>query len=140
MERAVRGAANEAGPDGRIFILIDADDVCPATMGPRLQERAEQARPDRVSGVVLAKFELESWFLAAGISLRGVRDLPMDLEAPADPESIRDAKGWLGKQMNRTYSETLDQPALAAQFDLAQARAAPSFDKCYRELTRLLAD
>ena len=140
LERVVQQAANEAGPDGRIFILIDADDDCPATIGPLLLARAMQARPDRVSRVVLAKSELESWFLAAAASLRGVHFLPRDLEAPPDPESIRGAKEWLSTKMNGTYRPTVDQTAFAAQFDLAQARAAPSFDKCYRELTRLLAD
>jgi uncharacterized protein DUF4276 len=141
LERVVQQAANEAGPDGRILILIDADDTCPATMGPLLQARALRARPDRVSRVVLAKFEFESWFLAAAVSLRGLRHLPRDLVAPFDPESIRGAKEWLSIRMQRIggYQETLDQPALAAQFNLEQARAAPSFDKCYRELTRLLA-
>ena len=41
---------------------------------------------------------------------------------------------------NRTYSETTDQPALAAQFDLKQARKADSFDKCYRDIVRLLEE
>ena len=36
------------------------------------------------------------------------------------------------------YSETIDQPALTAMFDLNQARAAKSFDKCYRELRLLI--
>ena len=38
----------------------------------------------------------------------------------------------------RNYIETLDQPALAARFDLDLARRADSFDKCYREIIRLL--
>ena len=31
-----------------------------------------------------------------------------------------------------------DQPALAALFDIEQARRADSFDKCYRDIVRLL--
>lgn len=34
----------------------------------------------------------------------------------------------------RTYRETLNQPALAAVFDLQAGSAAPSFDKMWREL------
>lgn len=50
--------------------------------------------------------------------------------------------------MGRSYSEVTDQPAsevtdqpaLAALFDLDQARrGAPSFDKLWRDLARLLA-
>jgi len=32
------------------------------------------------------------------------------------------------------YSETVDQPAFSAVFDLQLARKAPSFDKFYREV------
>ena len=52
------------------------------------------------------------------------------------------AKEWLRRRMQtgKTYRETTDQPALAAQFDLQQARQADSFDKCYREIVRLLKE
>jgi predicted GTPase len=51
--------------------------------------------------------------------------------APDDPESIRGAKEWLTRHMERgrSYSETLDQPSFAARFDLQAARALPSFSK-----------
>ena len=46
--------------------------------------------------------------------------------------------GWL--RLNTTYSETLDQPALAAQFDWETARErAPSLDKLCRVVIRLLS-
>ena len=63
-------------------------------------------------------------------------------EPPPDPETITDAKGWLRGHMpkNRKYSEPRDQPALTAVFDLDQARSrSDSFDKCYREIERLIA-
>ena len=41
---------------------------------------------------------------------------------------------------NESYSETTDQPALAALFDIEQARQADSFDKCYRDIVRLLEE
>lgn len=73
-------------------------------------------------------------------SLRGQRDLGDNIHPPNDPEAIRGAKEWLSHQMegSKTYSETHDQPALAALFDLEQARRADSFDKCYRDIVRLL--
>jgi len=57
---------------------------------------------------------------------------------PIDPESIRDAKGWLQQAMlpGRKYSETVDQASLASKFDLNAARRSPSFDKMYREVGR----
>lgn len=92
--------------------------------------------------VVLAKQEYEAWFLAAAESLRGKRRLPNTLESPPDPESIRGAKGWLSRMMHGApgYSETDDQPALTAVFDMSMARRADSFDKCYREIKRMLEE
>lgn len=142
LERKVDVAARKIGPDGAIFVLLDCDDGCPAQLGPDLLRRARAARPDRRIAVVLAKREYEAWFLASARSLQGKRGLPEDLEPPPDPESIRGAKEWLSRQMGpqTRYSETTDQPALTALFDMQAARAADSFDKCYRELTALLTD
>lgn len=90
-----------------------------------------------VRGVVLAVREYEAWLVAAASSLRGRSGLPDDLEPPPDPEAIGSPKAWLDRRM-RGYSETTDQPALTAHLDLDLARAAPSFDKLVREVTRLL--
>lgn len=141
LERAVEFGARRTGQGGTIFILLDCDDGCPAELGPALLRRAKAARPDRRIAVVLAKREFEAWFLAAARSLSGKRGLPADLEPPSAPESIRGAKEWLSRQMGSQarYSETTDQPALTALFDMQAARAADSFDKCYREVSALLA-
>lgn len=140
IERAVELAARKNAGKGGIFVLLDADDGCPAQDAPALLQRAARARSDMPLAVVFAKREFEAWFLAAAESLRGHRGLPADLAAPAEPEIIRGAKEWLAQRMpgNRGYSETSDQPALAAAFDLTAARRADSFDKCYREIVRLL--
>ncbi len=140
LERAVELAALTVEGQGGIIVLIDCDDDCPAQQGPQLLHRAVSARPDLHIGVVLAKREFEAWFLAAAESLRGLRGLAHDLVSPSAPESIRGAKEWLSDRMRgkQSYSETLDQPALAARFDLGVARRADSFDKCYREIDRLL--
>jgi len=118
--------------------LADCEDHAPCKLGPTLLARAKAARGDIPVGVVLAYREFETWFLAAAESLRGRRGLPADLEPPDNPEAIRGAKEWLGKHMPRKYSETLDQPALTDKFDLGAARRIDSFDKCYREVMRLL--
>ena len=90
--------------------------------------------------VVLAKQEYEAWFIAAAESLRGQCGLPQDLVGDSDPESIRGAKEWLSRHMprNRRYGETTDQATLTSVFDMQAARRADSFDKCYREIVRLL--
>lgn len=140
LEKAVEFVARQIGGQGAIFIILDSDGDCPAELGPALLHRASQARSDLPIAVVIAKNEFEVWFLAAAESLRGRRGLKNDIHPPNDPESVRDAKGWLDRRMenNESYSETTDQPALAALFDVEEARRADSFDKCYRDLIRLL--
>jgi hypothetical protein len=90
--------------------------------------------------VVLAKREYEAWFLAAAESLRGMRGLSDALEGPLEPEAVRGAKEWLSDRMpdGVKYSATDDQPAFTAVFDMVAARRADSFDKCYRDIRRML--
>ena len=142
LERAVEFVARQIGGQGAIFIILDSDEDCPAELGPALLHRASQARSDLPIAVVIAKNEFEAWFLAAAESLRGRRGLRNDLNPPDNPEEIRGAKEWLSHQIgsSRTYSETQDQPALTALFDIEQARQADSFDKCYRDIVRLLGE
>jgi len=141
LERAVELAARRIAGGGGVLVVLDTDDDCPAQIGPALLARAASVRIGLPVAVVLAKTEFESWFVAAAESIAGSAGLPGDLRAPADPESIRGAKEWLTQRMasTRSYSATLDQPALARQFDLSSARIADSFDKLHRETARLLA-
>jgi hypothetical protein len=141
LERAVEFAARQVGKQGGILVLIDSDDDCPAQLGPQLLARARKTRSDLPISVVLAKREFEAWFLASVESLRGKGGLPDDVIPPPDPESIRGAKEWLARHMigTRTYSETLDQPKLAANFDPDQAALrSESFEKCRREIINLI--
>lgn len=139
LERAVELAARKCGPDGSILIVLDCDDDCPATLGPVLLKRSSSVRPQQTISVVLAKREYEAWFLASASSLAGHRGLPCVLASPPDPESIRDAKGWLARNMDDgTYSATTDQAAMTQLFDMHAARKADSFDKCWREIMAIL--
>ena len=140
LERAVELAARKISGQGAIFILLDSDEDCPALLGPELLRRALQARSDLPIAVVLAKHEFEAWFLVTAKSLRGQRGLRNDLQPPNNPEAISGAKEWLSQRMEGTgtYSPTVDQPGLTVHFDLDQARQADSFDKCYRDIARLL--
>lgn len=139
VERAAKLASFRVVEPGGVLVVIDADDDCPADLGPELLARVAAALPGKHVGVVMAKSEFEAWFLAAAESIAGTRELPKDLSAPANPEDIRGAKEWLRDRMptGRKYSETVDQPSLASGFDLAAARAADSFDKMWREVARL---
>jgi len=140
LERAVQLAALDARPGGAVMVVLDAEDDCPKTSAPDLLHRARGAAGDLPVCLVLARREFEAWFLAAAESLRDRRGLSTELEPPPDPEAVRGAKEWLQRHMPpaRRYSETLDQPALAAVFDLELARRrSPSFEKLCREMARL---
>ncbi len=140
-ERVLGLAAANAAPEGSILVLLDADTDCPATLGPELLQRARDLRPDLSIGLVLAQCEFEAWFIAAAESLRDRQRLRADVEFPASPESIRDAKRWIRENAPRNrYAETVDQPALTALFDVEMARTnSGSFDKFCREVERLVA-
>jgi hypothetical protein len=143
LERHVELAARRLGGLGAILVLLDCDwrNGCPKHDAPPLLARCRHARRDMLVSVVLAYKEFETWFLAAAESLAGTQRLAAPLTAPNDPEAIRGAKEWLSRHMpaHAPYTETLDQPALTSCFDMQAARAnAASFDKCYREIQKLV--
>lgn len=139
LERAVALAALTVKSRGAILVLVDSDDDCPAQLAPALLARARAARNDLPIAVVLPNREFESWFLAAAHSLGGRKGLPPDLEAPPNPEEVRGAKEWLNRRfVYGGYAPGVDQASFTGAFDLELARRAPSFDKCYREVVKLL--
>ena len=139
LQKAIEFQARRVGAAGGILVVLDADEDCPAQLGPSLLAVARAQRPHTKIAVVVAKREFEAWFLAGALSLRGKRGLREDLEPPAEPEDVVDAKGWLSSRMKRRYSETLDQVALSHELDLGEAAHAPSFGKFMRDLRALLA-
>lgn len=143
LEAAVEAQARRVPADhpGGILVVIDADDDCPASLGPSLLARAEATRPDRRTAVVLANREFEAWFLASAPSLSGRAGLAEHLEVPPDSETRRDCKGWLThhRRDGVPYRPTVDQAALTQDMDLDLARAnSLSFDKFCRDITYLI--
>ena len=134
-------AAAKCGAAGWILVLLDADDDCPAELGPRILERAQRVAPHRPISVVLANREFEAWFLAGAESLNGKRGFTYVEAREFDPEATRDAKGWLSERMGANrYRETTDQPAFAALLDLPLAHArSRSFRKLCGEWTKRVA-
>jgi len=135
-------ARAQAGNEEAVLVLIDADEDCPAQLANTWSAALAALAAPRTTAFVVAKTEFEGWFLAATGSISGKRGLKENLDEPADPEGVHDAKGWLRHRMTtgNTYSQTVDQPALAAQFDWKTARKrAPSLDKLCREVIRLLS-
>lgn len=120
-------------------MLMDADDDCPARLGPELLERMKSVTRVPCASV-LADTEFEAWFLGAIESLRGERHIRFDAKHPKDFEDIRQAKERLSRLMGRRrYISVDDQPALAEKMDLDLARErSPSFDKFWRDAQYLI--
>ena len=139
LERSITQAERSRTEASAVFIVLDADDDCPAELGAQLLERARSHTGLPVC-VVFPKVEIEAWLLAAVDSLRGVRGIGSDAEPPTDPEAVRDCKGALTRLMEGTrgYVATDDLPALldAVDLELANARS-PSFAKFRRDLLSL---
>jgi len=139
LERALHQAIRDREDARAVIVVLDADDDCPRELGPRLVARC-QAATDLPASVVLANREFEAWFLGAKESLRGVRGIDQHAVAPPSPETIRDAKGTLSRNMvGRRYLETDDQAAFASQLDLNLAeQRSPSFAKLCRDVDLLV--
>ncbi|HVY69870.1 MAG TPA: DUF4276 family protein [Verrucomicrobiae bacterium] len=137
IELAARKVKAAPAPRGFVLVLLDLDDDCPGKVGPEILRRAKLQRPDVDFEVVLAHREFETWFLAAANSLKGICGLPPSLEAPVDPERIRDAKGWLAERMGRSYNEPIHQPQMTEAFDLDEAAQVHSFARLLRKFNDL---
>ncbi|WP_337868706.1 DUF4276 family protein [Meiothermus sp.] len=127
-------AQNNLGQQGAILVLLDADEDCPAELAPRLM--SQLGLVTRLNcHLVLAKCEFETWFLAGADALR-LGQVPKDVEA------IQGAKEEIRRRMGGYYSQTVDQPKLAARMaaecdpHLLRERS-PSFDKLWRELEKI---
>ncbi len=123
-----------------VLILLDAEDACPATLGPRLLEQAKSTLPTSASVTcVLANRMLENWIFAGASTLGGVNGLPAEL-LPRDLFEDRNGAGWLNEQLKRVhptrkYKKTIDAEVFVRHMDLLECRKnSPSFDKLCREL------
>ncbi len=128
-------ASEKAAQEGGfVLVLIDCEDHCPAELGPRLLQEATNVRNDITFIIALAYREYESWFIYAARSLRGQYGLPADFSPPSGIESIRDAKGWLGKHMPLKYDPVVHQLEFTRIFDLEEARKSHSFNRMYNHI------
>jgi len=110
---------------GAILIIFDADDDCPRDLAPVIQNWANEESGQVPSAVVMANREYEAWFLESIESLRGRRGIRNDAASYLNPEVPRAAKHALEECMieGANYSETVDQPALTAIFEMERAYA-----------------
>lgn len=124
-----------------ILILLDADEDLPCQLGPKVLTLAQSHRADADICCVVANVEYETWLVAGAASLGDSLDLSQDKDLPKDPEKRRLGKGWIQRRFRkgRSYSPTIDQPAMTSSVDLRLVRErSPSFDKLCRELEKRL--
>ncbi len=139
-EAAIGQAKRNAGPEGAVLVLLDSEGFPPCDLAPELLARIDSVCPERPHGLVLAHRNYEAWLIAAAESLSGKWDFPPELVAPRDPEAVG-GKKWIQERLprGRKYTERTDQATLTRLFDIHAARQnAPSFDKLWREVERLL--
>jgi hypothetical protein len=117
--RIAEANVREGGGKGGVLLLLDADNDCPASLGPELQRQLSTALGHRLVRSVLAVRAFESWLIAG-----------MD-SAPEFPDEDRGGKAWLKAKFGR-YSPTADQPCLAAHMRIERAQ------QCSRSFRRLV--
>ena len=141
LERYAAQAMSEAGPTGRLFVLLDADDDCPAELGPILLQRLTARFPPNLISVNIANREYETWFVASLESIAEPAGITGTPAVPAQAESIRGAKEWLTTRMPRgiPYDPVNHQASFSSRIDIRRARGrSQSFDRFCREVERLL--
>ena len=140
LERYAERALRECGPTARLLVLLDADGLCPADLGPSLLRRLASRFPNFPVSVNVADWEYESWFIASAEAIAKHVGSDAIFEVPHNVECIRAAKGWLESNiLNRRYRETSDQASFSSVIDVPLARQrSHSFDRFCREVERLL--
>lgn len=124
---------------GMVLVILDCEDDCPAELGPRLRVEAEALVGEVPVLVVLAYREFETWFLHSLASLQKAGRLDRGVTAPTDPESIRDAKGWLSRHMTVKYRETEHQREFVKLLAIEDAMASDSFRRFVEKLEQVAA-
>jgi hypothetical protein len=139
LKKALQRSQIDAGNDGWILLLIDADDDCPKTLAETLLNKINKLITHTKISVVIANREYEAWFLAAAASLQGKRGFTMSPTETIEAEKPRDCKGWMGDHLGRSYDPITDQPAFTQVMDLHQAHQnSRSFRKLATEWQRHL--
>jgi hypothetical protein len=110
-----------------LLVICDQDDDCPKTWGP---DAAAVIRRRLPGDAVMAVREYESWLLW---------NQPEEALSAArvNPDTLRDAKGALGRFVSR-YSPTTHQLSETRRLDIGRVRArSRSFDKLVRAVAAI---
>ena len=130
-----------------VLVVVDANNDCPVELAKQLSARAVAMGLQTPIAIVVPNREFEAWFIAAldespDNPVRSRLQLTPGARCPDNPDAIRNPKGWLQGNMARprSYTETKDQPALAATVSLALvSERSRSFRRLQHALEELLA-
>ena len=136
-ESAVRAGqiAAKLSPDAAL-LTADLDDDCPHDFAPRVAARLRAEKFGFPVAMVFFHREFETMALSIAPALGGreirsragqrIGVLLHPAAVPADPESVRDAKGWVGRNLmsGRSYKPTTHQYPLTVAMPLPELRAA----------------
>jgi len=133
LEKALRAHAIQFADCAAVLVLFDLDDECPKDVALALAERVREMEPLPFSVVVVcAHREYEGWFLA---SLESIHSGTI---YEGDPESRRDAKGWLRRQFG--YQEVRHQAQYTRAMDLGLVRRrSRSFQRLCHALEEVIS-
>jgi hypothetical protein len=144
LESFLKIASYEKAP---ILMVLDFDcDFCECPLREReeLLASARSIHIDQAFDVCFMVKEYESLFLWDEDTTRAVFPaIPKGRAFPPDPESVRDAKGWLSNALPKgvAYKTTVHQQKLTARLDLDRLReCSPSFQRFEAALLQLVTD
>ncbi len=132
--------------DAAILCVLDFDcadciDVITAESDMRLE--AAKLRPKQLFDACFIVKEFESLFLwDAEATRQALALIPESKEFPSQPESIRDAKGWLSdaQPSGAAYKPTAHQAKVTAQLNLEKlALCSPSYQRLEAAVLKLTA-
>lgn len=136
-ETAVRAARiSAASGAAAVLLTADSEDSCPRLAAPALAAAVRREKLDVPVAIVLFYREFETLAVAtadrlAGRELRSRADQLLEVlgqppELLSDPESRRDAKGWIRANLmnGRAYKPTVHQLALTRLMHVADLRAS----------------
>lgn len=110
-----------------ILLVLDFDcDYCdcPFQEAEKLYQRAKDIRRDWPFKIAFLAKEFEGLFLVEKQAAAKVLGLSPDTAFPDNPETIRDAKGWLSKALPKgsAYKPTVHQAKITSQLDFEKLR------------------
>jgi len=151
IERYVRHAIKEQCDC--VLVLIDNDpakrlkrdrviqDDCAPEFAHYLVQRLRNIYCAKPVVVVVARWEYEAWFLANLERIGSLVGIAEGVVFEGDVESVGSPKGWIARRLppGRSYSETVDQPALTRVLDLdVVAQRSRSFRRLQHALEELI--